>query len=187
MQRYVVHLANIRYTPKDAHKLLNTARDLLRDTGSLVVDTRVSARYIELDTFIPECKSINDIVEMLVDIMPVVEYEHIVEKNLPKEDAIRYGISLFNHGKYWQSHEILESVWKDSKGGEKDLLNGLILIAAAFVHDQKDEGNICISILQRAMKKLENSNGTYFGIEVDKVKAHVMEILDTQKIDHFAL
>ena len=100
MQRYVGHLANIRYTPKDAHKLLNTARDLLRDTGSLVVDTRVSARYIELDTFIPESKSINDIVEMLVDIMPVVEYEHIVEKNLPKEDAIRYGISLFNHGKY---------------------------------------------------------------------------------------
>ena len=51
-------------------------------------------------------------------------------------------------------HEVLEGLWKISTGGEKDLLNGIILVAAAMVHFQKNEIGIGISILKRAMVKL---------------------------------
>jgi uncharacterized protein len=187
VQRYMIHLANKSYTPKDAYQLLNTARKLLSETGSVVRDTRVSRHHLEFDISVPESKSINDIVESLVAIMPLLEYEHIVEKKLPKDDAIRYASELFNDSKYWQSHEILESVWKTSRGNEKDLLNGLILVAAGLVHYQKDESNICISIMQRAMDKLQNSKGMYFGLDIDNVKDHVSQILNSLKIHHFTI
>jgi hypothetical protein len=68
------------------------------------------------------------------------------------------------------AHEALESVWKDACREEKDLLNGIILIAAAFVHDEKDESSICIAILSRAMKKLSRAKGLYFGVDLDETK-----------------
>jgi uncharacterized protein len=94
---------------------------------------------------------------------------------------------LFNTEKYWGAHEVLESVWKNSYGNEKALLNGLILISAAFVHDEKNESEICISILKRAMVKLEGVKGYYFGIKLDEVKNRISEIVKTGNIEHFVI
>ena len=67
---------------------------------------------------------------------------------MEKHEAIRNARDLFNNEKYWQTHEVLEPLWNAANGEEKALLNGIILIAAAFVHDEKDESSICISILK---------------------------------------
>jgi hypothetical protein len=81
----------------------------------------------------------------------------------------------------------LESVWKKAHGEEKDVLNGIILIAAAFVHDEKDESSICLSILKRAMDKLKYYNGMYLGINIDQVKLYLDEMIKSQKIDRFVI
>ena len=39
---------------------------------------------------------------------------------------------------------IIEGVWKKAYGDEKDLLNGLILVAAPFGHYQKNENDIAL-------------------------------------------
>jgi hypothetical protein len=94
---------------------------------------------------------------------------------------------LFNLEKYWGAHETLESVWKDAYHEEKDLLNGIILIDAAFVHDQKNESSICIRILSRAMKKLSQANGLYFGMNLDEIKRRVLQIIETGKTERFTI
>ena len=58
--------------------------------------------------------------------------------------------------RYWKSHEVLESIWKDSKGQTKNLLNGLILVDAAYVHFQKGENTIFFSILNRSLEKFKD-------------------------------
>jgi predicted metal-dependent hydrolase len=85
------------------------------------------------------------------------------------------------------SHEVLEGVWKRSSGLEKDLLNGLILIAAALVHDQKNEKEICISILDRATRKLFGIHGKYYEIDMDLIKNNIKKILKEKKIFKFNL
>ena len=55
--------------------------------------------------------------------------------------------------------KFLKAFGKTSDGNEKFLVQGLILVAAGLVHYQKDEDSICISIFNRALEKLENSNG----------------------------
>ena len=52
---------------------------------------------------------------------------------------IDHAIFLFNIERFWKSHEVLEGIWKESLGIEKRILNGIILIDAAFVHYQKNE------------------------------------------------
>jgi len=44
-----------------------------------------------------------------------------------------YGIHLFNHGFYWEAHEVLEAVWNNAapNSREKHLVQGVIQIANA--------------------------------------------------------
>jgi uncharacterized protein len=187
MNRYMVYLKNISYKPHDAQSLLSRARELVSDKTVIVRDTRVSQRFIEYDISIPENKNIEESMRKLLPIAPLLECEQISNNKLEKDEAIKHARNLFNNEKYWGAHEVLESVWKNSYGNEKALLNGLILISAAFVHDEKNESEICISILKRAMLKLERVNGHYFGIKLDEVKNHISEIVKTGNIEHFVI
>ena len=187
MQRYIIYLKNQSHTPGDARNLLARARSLLSTSQVVIRDTRVSDLRIEFDTSIPENSMIQEIIHTLSSIAPLSEYEHVVEKNLPRDKAIEYARSYFNAQKYWSAHELLESVWKNSKGYEKEILNGIILVAAAFVHEEKDEADICISILKRAIKKLENGAGNYRGIDIDKLKEHVVKIIENGSIRRFVI
>jgi len=187
LQRYFVHLRNSTFTPRDAAALLARARELAG--GKIIIrDSRVSKKYLEFDTSIPDEVKATDLIAALEKISPLASYEHIVEKHLEKNDAILRAIELFNDEMYWGTHEVLEAVWKETPAGEeRDLLNGLILVAAAFVHDEKDEEDICISILRRARKKLEGAKGKYHGINMDTFVERVQGILNSGKIERFTI
>jgi predicted metal-dependent hydrolase len=188
MQRYFVHLENRAFTSKDASPLLLRARSLVEKMGVIIRDSRVSKKYIEFDTSIPESANVTDMVGKLVAISPLSSYEHIVDKHMDKDEAIKHAIALFNDEKYWSTHEALEMVWKSMpEGKERNLVNGIILVSAAFVHDEKNETEICLSILQRAMKKLDGVSGSYHGIDMDRFVSLVSKIIATGKIERFTI
>ena len=187
MHRYIIYLKNQNYSSEQADWLLTKARSLVSDIGVIIRDTRVATRHVEFDTSVPENGSIDEVLRRFTTISPILEYEPIVEKRMKKQGAIMKAKDLFNDEKYWGAHEVLESVWKDAHHEEKDLLNGIILIAAAFVHDEKDESSICIAILSRAMKKLSNARGLYFGMDLDVIKRLVSQIIETRKVKRFTV
>ncbi len=49
-----------------------------------------------------------------------------------KEQAWDEAIALFEDGRYWDAHEVLEGPWMASDGGEKTLAAGVILLCAAM-------------------------------------------------------
>jgi uncharacterized protein len=183
----MVHLQNtMQYTAKDATALLSRARELVEPKAT-IRDARVSKRYIEFDASIPENIDVNTMIESLEAISPLASYEHIMERHIEKDKAINHAMQLFNDEKYWQAHEALENVWKNASGVEKDILNGIILVAAAFVHDEKDEPDVCLSILQRARKKLGGASGTYHGMDINRIADRISEIINSGKIDRFTI
>src|SRR5919112_6151505 len=185
MKRYMLHLQNtLPYTPKDATVLLHRARELVEPEAS-IRDARISKKYIEFDTGVSENKDLKKIIARLEAIAPLDGYERIIERHMEKDIAIRRAVQLFNDEKYWQAHEVLEYVWKDATGIEKEILNGIILIAAAFVHDEKNEPDVCISILQRARKKLDRASGIYHGIDTNRIAEMISEIINTRRVERF--
>ena len=186
MQRYIVHLQNRSHTAKEAAALLYRARELVEPEVT-VRDARVSRKYIEFDISIPEGMGIGELSGKLKAIAPLTSYEHVVERHMGKDEAIERAVELFNDEKYWEAHEALESAWKGSSGAEKSILNGIILVAAAFVHDEKDEQEICLSILQRARKKLDGTGGAYHGIDVDRIADLISKIISSGMIERFTI
>jgi uncharacterized protein len=179
MRRCIIHLENPKYISREANWLLKKARSLVSDIGVIVRDTRVASRHVEFDTSVPENVSMEEVLRRFATISPISEYEQLVEKRMGKHEAILRARDLFN--------DALESVWKNAHHEDRDLLNGIILVAAAFVHDEKDEYSICIAILSRAMEKLSQAKGLYFEMNLDEIKKLVLRIIETGKIERFSI
>jgi predicted metal-dependent hydrolase len=185
MKRYIVHLHNKDFVAKNANDLLLKARSLAGD-DVVIRDTRISSKHIEFDLSI-ESGKLEPLLEKLAKIAPLASYTEIAEKAVEKEYAIEYAKSLFNNERYWECHEALEGVWKHASGDEKKLLQGMILTCAAFVHSQKDEDDICLSVLKRSIEKLQDAKGVYYGIDTDRFKHIVADILATKSIQYFKI
>jgi hypothetical protein len=187
MKRYMLHLQNtMPYAPKDATALLHRARELVEPDVN-IRDARISKKYIEFDTSIPENIDMKTIMARLGAIAPLASCDEVVERRMEKDKALKHAVDLFNDEKYWEAHEGLEYVWKNATGDEKEILNGIILVAAAFVHDEKDERDVCISILKRARKKLDRASGNYYGIDTNRIADMISEIITTGKVDRFTI
>jgi len=183
----MLHLKNNSdYNRKMANTILLQSRDLAYGMNLILRDCRISKKYVELDTSVPEA-FLDDLVKKLSIIAPLDHAKHVIEETFEKTDAISQGRSYFNDERFWECHEVLEGVWKSIDGDEKKLVNGLILVAAGLVHYQKDEDEICISIFNRALEKLQYSSGMYYKIDVDRVKSLVLDMIKTKKIFTFAI
>ena len=182
----MIHLKNSGFVPQDAKKLLSQADKLVSEMHAIVRDARVSRRYVEFDVSISK-EYLDLLVKKLEAIGTLDHARHLVDEEMEKEYAVEKGREYFNYERFWECHEILEGVWKNTYEGEKDLVQGIILVAAAFVHYQKNEDAICLSILKRAMEKFDNSSGKYYDIDIDILRHKVSEIISSGKMETFMI
>ena len=186
MDRFMVHLKNSAYTTKDAQSILLNSRDLSYGMNLTIRDCRVSSKFIELDVSVP-ITNLELLLEKLLPIGKVDHSRHIIEEQIEKNQSIKDGIFYFNNERFWESHEALEGAWKQCQGDEKELIQGIILVAAAFVHYQKYENEICLSVLNRALKKLHGKSGEYHDVSIDSIKQNIIEMLDKKAISTFMI
>ena len=183
----MLHLKNSsKLNRKMAKNILRESRRLASGMDLILRDCRISKKYVELDTSISQ-SNLDELIANLSPIGHLDHAKHVVEEIVEKEQAISEGISYFNNERFWECHEILEGVWKNCDGNEKFLVQGLILVAAGLVHYQKDEDGICISIFNRALEKLENSNGQYYDIDIDKIKQTITEMITSKSVSSFQI
>jgi hypothetical protein len=182
----MLHLKNTGYAPHETGKLLKKARQLAAGFDGTIRDCRVSTRYVEFDVSIDKSE-IDALVGRFAPIAPLDHARQIVEEHVEKEKAIKMGISYFNDERFWEAHEVFEGVWKKCFEGEKELVQGIILVAAALVHFQKNEKTICLSVLGRALEKLGHASGTYYDIDVDALRRKILEIKNSGEISLFTI
>jgi len=183
----MLHLKNSSdHNRKMAKDILRQSRRLATGMDLILRDCRVSKRYIEFDTTISQ-SNLDELVDKLSSIGPLDHTKHVIEEIIEKEEAISEGILYFNNERFWECHEILEGVWKNCDGDEKFLVQGLILVAAGLVHYQKDEDYICINIFNRALEKLENSNGQYYNIDIDRIKKTINDMIKSKNVSIFLI
>ena len=182
----MIHLKNSGYVPKDSTQLLLKARSLASDMDIKIRDMRVSSMYLEFDVSIKK-EELDDLITKLKPIGILDHAKHVVEEVIEKDEAIEKGRDYFNDERFWESHEVFEGVWKKSYGKEKDIINGIILVAAALVHYQKDENETCLSIFRRALEKIGNASGKYHKIDVDVLRNKISNMIRTGAIETFTI
>ncbi|MFN0087477.1 MAG: DUF309 domain-containing protein [Blastocatellia bacterium] len=64
------------------------------------------------------------------------------------------GIELFNEGRYFECHEIWETIWMRAEGAEREFLHAMIQIAAALLHLRRGNEGGAASVHARARARL---------------------------------
>jgi hypothetical protein len=189
--RFLVRLANQKgASSADRKQLTKIAYDAVRPFGADVGNLRVSSRAVELDLLLEAETVLQPSLKALEDKMgPILTLRKldIASPPIDKAEAIRLGLDLFNEERYWESHEALESAWRVSDGPEKDILQGIILLAAALVHWQKNEKEVTISVMRRGLDKFTDHTGDYFGIDIMALKRKVKDILSADQPEFFRI
>ena len=182
----MIHLKNNVYIPIHSSNLVHRARELCSDMDASIRVARVASKFVELDVSVNP----DDLDVLIGKLSPIGELDntrHVVEEKIEKEEGIKDGIFYFNNERFWESHESLEGVWKKCYGKEKDLVQGIILLAVAFAHRQKDENGIGVGMLGRALEKLGDSPAMYGNIDVDKIRNKIKEMQKTKDLTIFEI
>jgi len=186
MARFMLHLKNNKFKPSDSRELVHKARDLCSDMDSSVRVARVATKFVEFDVEV-EKEQLDVLIDKLKPIGELDNARHVVEEILEKEIGLVDGINYFNNERFWESHEAFEGVWKQCYGREKELVQGIILVAVAFAHSQKNDYLIGIGMLGRALEKLGNSPSVYHNIDVDRIRNRIAEMQKSNTLAIFEI
>ena len=83
------------------------------------------------------------------------------------------GVQQYNDGYFFEAHETLEDLWMQSPWPIRRFLQGVIQLAAAFVHFVRHEYPGTIRLLGHAHEKLGDFAPQYMGIDVERLLSDV--------------
>ncbi len=182
----------LRVLPKEADRqaFLESVRGLAKTLGARVTHPRwTSYGALEVDAFTP---SVQDFQLFVAALEPLSGVEFT--KNLdeappfkPKEEVLEEARGYFNSERYWECHETLESVWRPAKGEEKSLVQAIILVCAALVHEQRGERDVALGIYRRALPQIKWHERRYDDIDVPRLRVHVERSLEKGELLPFKI
>jgi hypothetical protein len=89
-----------------------------------------------------------------------------------------HGIALFNRGKFFDAHEVLEDVWRSAPKEEKKIWQGLVQVAVALHHYSTGNRVGMRSVLVRAMNNLGAHPRDFHGVHIARLLKSLARWLD---------
>lgn len=87
-----------------------------------------------------------------------------------KSGALAEGLHCYRNRRFWLAHEHWESVWLRLQGQEKNFLQSLIQTTAAFHHLQAGNTLGAISLLRKALRRIESYPAWFGGIDLAQLR-----------------
>lgn len=82
----------------------------------------------------------------------------------------------FNRQEFYEAHDVLEDLWLEARRGpDGDFFKGLIQLAGAFVHLQKERLRPAEALFQLADRNLARYRDRHWGVEVGGLRRLVAE------------
>lgn len=85
----------------------------------------------------------------------------------PDDSLFLRGCQLFNEREFFACHEVLEELWNQEEGAEKEFIQGLIQIAVAYHHLLKNNPVGAGKLFLRGSQRLEPFRPCHRRIKVD--------------------
>ena len=93
-------------------------------------------------------------------------------------DELARGIELFNQGRFFDAHELLEDVWRAAPSDKKKFFQGLVQVAVAFHHHSTGNVTGMRSVLRRALNNLSAASSDFAGIDLDSLRQTLSAWID---------
>ncbi len=87
------------------------------------------------------------------------------------------GLKLFNQKKFFETHEELETAWRDETGAIRELYRGILQVAVVYLHITRGNYNGAIKVHERCIKWLNNWPDVCRGIYVEKLRNDLENVI----------
>lgn len=87
--------------------------------------------------------------------------------------SLAEGLHCYRTQQFFEAHEHWESVWLTLREPEKSFLQSLVQISAAFHHLRRGNRVGAISLLTRALRRLDRCPASFCGVGVAKIREQV--------------
>jgi hypothetical protein len=184
--RYIIRLENRQgYVPSDHDLLLRAVRAGASPLKGRAMNLRVSSRAVEFDLFCASDLLLDPFITAWRELggCLTVKRLDVPPTTVEAPAVVAQARDFFNEERYWEVHEILEALWKERTGSEKQLLQGLILTAAALVHRQKNEGDVARIMLSDAVDRLKDQPTQYYGWDIQAFRNYFIKGLASQSLE----
>ena len=89
----------------------------------------------------------------------------------------REGVALFNGARYWHAHEKWEELWRAAPDEERDFYQGMIKLAAGFLHLGRRNRRGAYNKLSEGIAQLGAYEPTHMGIGVTELVNKAKEVV----------
>jgi len=90
------------------------------------------------------------------------------------------GVDLFNREEFFEAHEVVEDLWNERDGPEKEFLKGFIQAAVALEHKRRGNRNGFLSVLETAERYLRRADPGAGGLDVTALVADLEEFRERE-------
>jgi predicted metal-dependent hydrolase len=97
------------------------------------------------------------------------------------DPLLERGIALFNHGEYFECHEVLEAAWTPERGPRRLFLQSLIHMAVGFYHSERGNSKGARGQLRKGLRKLAAYLPNCECVDTARLEREVIAVL--QKIE----
>jgi len=152
--RYLIIVSNDEYMPIHRKRIMEQIRAITGVDDRLNI--RISRRHIEIDI---ETENIEKTIEKLIRSgYHVLEYSPIPPPQ-PRRDP-SYLCRLLEQERYWEAHEILEDIWRETRDED---LRWLIMLLVSQIKIQMAQDEVAINILRKLLSNPPDKGRIYYG------------------------
>ena len=86
-------------------------------------------------------------------------------------EGLAAGLACYRNQEFFDAHEHWEDVWRQLQDPEKNFLQGLIQVTAAFHHHSRENLRGFKSLLRAGLLKLEAFPAEHRGLKIERLRA----------------
>lgn len=90
-------------------------------------------------------------------------------------ECLAEGVDRFNAGRWYEAHEVWEDAWRWESGERRQLLQGLILVAAGRLKHRDGRAQGAWTLFTRALERLERLPAHHEGVNVGALVLQVRQ------------
>ncbi len=174
-RRFLIRLTNpAALRPDHQPELLTRVRAAAQPLNGRATNLRISSRAIEFDLFLSQPEVPDSFFAAWESLGSRLTCRPLglPEPPLNAELLVQEARDYFNEERFWEVHEALEGLWKASQGVEKRWVQGVILLAAALVHQQKNELSVVSSLVHDGLSRLVDAPDIFHGWNLRQLRDH---------------
>jgi len=101
------------------------------------------------------------------------------EQSLMADPRLEEAIRLFNAADWYACHDLLEELWHETAGPMRPVLQGILQIAVAELHLEKENLRGATILMGEGLGRLRSSGSRALGLNLDGLRVVALQRLQT--------